>query len=140
MKEKLYLLLKKVLIFLHFFIALNAIPAGLAFVIKPGGELMQMQKMEFKIPLFTDFLIPGLVLLLVIGVGQLLTAIGFVRKYRNQLLFSLVSALILLVWIVVQIALLGFNSWLQPFIFCIGLTQLLLWVLLKRAISKHLII
>jgi hypothetical protein len=120
------------LIAICFFVAFSAIPAGLAFVIKPDGSLLQMDAGIYKIPLFKDFLLPGFVLTSVIGAGQLLTALLLMRKSQKRLWVSLISGVILIIWIVVQVLLIGFNSWLQPFIFALGLTEILITLTLLK--------
>lgn len=120
------------LIAICFFIAFSAIPAGLAFVLKPDGSLLQMDARIYKIPLFKDFLLPGFVLAFVIGGGQLLTALLLMRRSQKRLWVVLISGVILIIWIVVQMLLIGFNSWLQPFIFALGLTETLIALLLLK--------
>jgi len=120
------------LIAICFFVAFSAIPAGLAFVLKPDGSLLQMNAGIYKIPLFKDFLLPGFVLAFVIGGGQLLTALLFMRKSQKRLWFAFISGVILIIWIIVQLLLIGFNSWLQPFIFALGLTEILITLTLLK--------
>ncbi len=121
------------LIAISFLVALSAIPAGLAFAIKPDGSLMQMDASIYKLPLFTDFLIPGLVLLVIIGGGHLASALLLLRKAQKSLNLALMMSVILQSWIGIQVLLIGFTNWLQPFIFLLGLMEMLLtFALLRR--------
>ncbi|PKP52393.1 MAG: hypothetical protein CVT92_09135 [Bacteroidetes bacterium HGW-Bacteroidetes-1] len=53
---------RKILIGLQLFVGLGAFPAGLFFVLKPDGSMMAIDASVYKYPLFSDFLIPGIVL------------------------------------------------------------------------------
>lgn len=125
-------LFRKILTGIALITAFNAFPAGLAFVLKPDGSLMGMSTNLFRLPLFADFLIPGLFLLIVIGGSQLLAAIWLIKQHKHALAFSLYAGLMLVVWIVIQLIILGYTSFLQPMIGVFGLSEMTLSALLKN--------
>jgi hypothetical protein len=88
---------------------------------------------------FGDFLIPGSILCVVLGLGAFLVAAALfflpawswaerLNPFSGQH-WSWTAAcgvgLALMIWISVQVALIGGGSWLQPFYFAVGLAILL---------------
>lgn len=73
---------------------------------------------------FRTFLLPGLFLLLVLGVGNLLTALTLVRKQGYY--SSLIIGACLVAWIMIQMILLQEVRTIQVIFLVIGLIQLLL--------------
>jgi hypothetical protein len=69
---------------------------------------------------FTDYTIPSLFLLVVIGGGSLATAIAWWRRSRFAPLLTLATGLVVMAWIVIQVAIISFNSPLQPISFTAG--------------------
>jgi hypothetical protein len=63
-----------VLIFLLVFLGLNAAVAGASFIIAPDGHLIQMPLSNLKNSPFSNFLVPGILLFLFVGVFPLLVA------------------------------------------------------------------
>ena len=69
---------------------------------------------------FSDYTVPSLFLLVVIGGGSFATAIAWWRRSRFAPLLTLVTGLVVMAWIVIQVAIIGFNSPLQPISFIAG--------------------
>ncbi len=103
------------LIFLLGFLAIGAFFGGLVFVIKPDGSIFRMNPEILK-GTFNDFLIPGLILLVVFGLFPTLTIVGLIRKpdikwlnylnliydYHFAWTFSVYIGIALIIWINVQ--------------------------------------
>ena len=68
---------------------------------------------------FGSYTIPGLVLL-VVGIVNLAGAVGVLRRHVCGTLVSAVAGLMWMGWFVVQVAVVGFVSWQQPFYFVVG--------------------
>jgi len=119
-------LIHKILITIFIFVAIGAIPAGIGLILKPDGSHLMFDISMFRYSLFTDFLIPGLVLLIIVGFGQLYSAYLCWKRKRIAPAAGFVAGNILIGWIVVQIMLIGYVSWMQPAFFVIGLTEVLL--------------
>ena len=81
---------------------------------------------------FSSYVIPGLVLFLVVGGSCLVAAIALFASFRIDRIAACVSGGVLLVWIVVQVAVIGYVSWLQPTIFGVSIVVLLLAARLPR--------
>lgn len=69
---------------------------------------------------FSDYTIPSLFLLVVIGGGALVTAFAWWRRSAVAPLLSLGLGLVVMAWIVIQVAIISLNSPLQPIFFVTG--------------------
>jgi hypothetical protein len=107
----------KLLIGLFIFLGLGAVMGGGAFIIDPSGELIGLPVDLMQVNLFSNYLIPGIVLLLCFGVTPLIVAsalmLGWPWKLGDKLSvfkdkhwswsFSLYIAFALIIWITVQV-------------------------------------
>ena len=77
---------------------------------------------------FRSYLLPGLVLLVIVG-GSMLVATGLLLAGRSAArLVSLEAGVVLLGWIAAQVTVVGYRSWLQPLFFAVGLAVVVLSV------------
>jgi hypothetical protein len=114
------------------FTALGAIPAGILFLMDPSGAKMgQTPGMLANSP-FTSFLVPGLFLLFVNGFGSATGAVLSFLKHRHAALTGVLLGMILCLWIIIQVYMIGFTSWLQPAFFIVGITEGILGLSLRR--------
>ena len=60
--------------------ALGGIAGGAALAIKPNGDLLKMPPTYIEGSPVRDYRVPGLILLLVLGVFPLVVAIGFLQR------------------------------------------------------------
>jgi hypothetical protein len=89
--------------------ALGGIPAGIGLVSDPIGNIgMPLSILEGS-P-FKDFLIPGLILLVVLGMFPLVVLYGLVRRRRWGWWLSIAVGGALVIWIATEVALLGYLS------------------------------
>lgn len=63
---------------------------------------------------FTDYLIPSAILFVVVGGSLLAAAVAVFAAWRSARTLSLAAGLIVLTWLAVQIAIIGYVSWMQP--------------------------
>ena len=85
---------------------------------------------------FADFTVPALLLGIVVGGSALAaaaTAVFGPRQY--EALASAGAGCVMVGWMIVEVALIGLGSWLQPFYFAVGLLMIGLAALLERARS-----
>lgn len=132
------------LIWLQILLGLQALGGGGAFLLAPDGHLIQMPLSNLKNSPFTDFLIPGLLLFVflgiypvVIGFGlwnrpawRLLNALNPFKRFHWSWAGSLAAGAIAMIWIVVQIQMVQL-SFLHIFIFAWGAVLVLLTLLPK---------
>ena len=101
------------------FTGVTAAGGGLALITSPHrGEGRPAQMLEHS-P-FDSYLIPGLLLFLVIGLGNLAAAALEARRIRGSELAVLVAGAALTAWIVTQLVMIRTVSWLQLVYFLIG--------------------
>ncbi len=97
------------------FVGLGALPVGLLMILNPrGGRLVPAEVLEGS-P-FPDFLIPGLFLFTVNGLGSLIGAYLSFRRHRLAGPAALGLGAFLMAWIVVQVLALG-----PPIVFLQGM-------------------
>ena len=121
-KKKLYVALGIVQVF----IALGAIPAGMLFLVDPTGSFMGMNAEMLRNAPFHDFSVPGLFLLIVLGVGNAVAALFSFLLLNLSGKAGIVLGLILVVWIAVQVYWMGFTSFLQPVMGVTGVVEMVL--------------
>ncbi|HEX7604650.1 MAG TPA: flavodoxin domain-containing protein [Polyangiaceae bacterium] len=85
---------------------LTAMGGGAVLVASPDGSLLQMPLWMLEHSPFHDFLVPGLLLLLVVGAGNTWSAMLHLRRSDNAPMASAVTGMGLVVWILVEIAML----------------------------------
>lgn len=119
-------------------LGIAATPPGYMLAIDPSGSLLRLP-FELRGP-FPDFRIPGIVLGNVLGLQAFLVAAalvfrpGWPRVARLNPLkgrhwtrtWSAVLGALLVGWVVIQVGMIGFVSWLQPTCFGLGLAILAL--------------
>ena len=103
--------------------ALGAIPAGLGYIMDPSGKGMGTTTTILNSSPFSSFLIPGLFLFIVNGLGQATGA--FLAFKRNSLAakFSIALGLVLISWITLQVYWIGLTHFLQPVFFITGILE-----------------
>ena len=130
----LYMLLAMVL-----FQGLGAIGGGLVLMIRPDGSLIHMPVSILSGSVFTSFLIPGLVLFLVLGVFPICTFfmllfepqwrfLQLLSIYRDRYvgwMFSLFIGISLIIWMDIELAIIGHGAFIQDIDTVLGLMILI---------------
>ena len=112
---------------LQVIIGIGAIPAGLLLVIDPSGEMMNMPLEMLAGSPFPNFLIPGLFLLAVNGIGSIIGAVLTFRRHRWAGLAAMGLGAFLIAWIIIQVWIVKPPiHWLQALYFVLGLIELAL--------------
>lgn len=120
-------------------VALGALPAGWLFITHPDGSAMQVSVDMLKGSPFPNFLIPGLFLFTVNGVFQLFASLLSFTRRKYAGIAGLALGTILVLWICIQVAIIGLNSFLQYAFFLIGVLEIWLAVVIlkQRTSSGH---
>ena len=102
-------------------LGVGALAGGIALVARPDGSVMQLDVKLLAGSPFDDFLVPGLVLGGLFGIGSFaVAAMGLRRMYLAPFLaFAIGGAQ--MIWIVVELAIIREFSFLHPACFTIGL-------------------
>lgn len=97
-----------------------------------GGSLHMQLEWLHRTP-FENFLIPGILLFLFIGIVNAIGAYFTFRKNNRRPQPGFGSGLILMGWIISQVALIGYKDFLQPLYFMTGLIQTFFgYILMKK--------
>ena len=110
----------KILTVMHFFVGIGALFGGGAAILDPLNPLGVPLAILENSP-FENFLIPGLILFLIIGIGSLVSGLMAVSKSDYQGYYSSVSSWALMIWIVVQCLMIRAVAFPHVLFFLIGL-------------------
>jgi hypothetical protein len=117
---------------LQIFIGLGAVAGGVGLI--SGGLEFPLEWLN-RSP-FTDYLIPGIVLLTVNGIGSLIGGIASIKRYRYAGEIALALGIFLTLWIVIQVYWVGGIHWLHILYFLLGVVESILGLLLCKAFSS----
>jgi len=123
------------LVLLHAFLAIGAVGGGLLFIVDPSGGLMGLPLTLLESSPFTNYMVPGVILLVALGNLPAATAAALVKQWRWDFAqsvnlfkdrhwswtFSLYIGFILIIWIVGQVAMIRELSVLQLIYIILGL-------------------
>jgi hypothetical protein len=77
------------------FVALSAFAAGAMFMVEPSGRLMGMSEATLARSPFRSYLVPGIVLFMVVGGTQALSAWAELRRWKSAGWLSVVAGAVL---------------------------------------------
>ena len=129
-----------VLIVLLFFIGIGALISGAMLFVAPDGHLMQWSTNDLVGTPFSNYLIPGIILFVFVGIFPVFVGYGLLKcpawnwpdsinptkKMHWAWTASWAAGVIMLIWISVETILLGYISFLQPLIAVYGVVIILL--------------
>jgi hypothetical protein len=99
------------------FIALNAIGGG--YYALAGAESVPLEWLQGS-P-FKSYFIPGLFLLVIVGGACILASLAAFTNSRFARSLSFLCSGLLAAWIIIQVSIIGYVSWMQPAIFVTAL-------------------
>jgi hypothetical protein len=121
---------RNILICLLLFLGLSALGGGALLIVSPSGKLLGGLPLSIldHSP-FSDFLIPGIILFLVLGLSPCLLAVALIKKPYNRFAehfnffkdmywgwsYSIYIAFALIIWIQVETVVVQSVGWLQTF-------------------------
>jgi hypothetical protein len=117
-------------------IGVGAIICGALLVIAPDGRFLQMPLEMLKDSPFRNFLVPGLILLLVNGVGNTISAVLCFRLHRIAGITGMIFGFGLIIWIFIQVNMIGGGSWLQYLYFGLGILVLLVGIAMRETLLR----
>jgi hypothetical protein len=125
-------LLRTVLGALQILIGIGAVGGGLALILDPSGSLLGIPLEVLGDSPFPDFLVPGLVLLIVNGVASLIGGLLTLRCHPLAGEIAAALGIFLMAWIVAQVWWIGLGLWVQQLYFVLGAAELVLGLILQR--------
>ena len=115
----------KVLALLHGFIGIGAVAGGIG--LAGGGSGIPERFLEGTI--FSSYVIPGIALGTLVGSTSLLAAVAVWRRSKWALEASALASAVLVGWFAVQLATVGYISWMQPFFIA--------WLVAQIGVALH---
>ena len=130
-------------IFWTLFIGLGALAGGGCMVIDPSGRTMGMdtllpnfQVLPFADVLFQDYTFPGIALICVNGITQLVTTVFLFKRHRLADSFTIGCGVILMLWICIQFYIFPLN-FMSTIYFIFGLLEAATGVAMKKGVHKQ---
>lgn len=137
------------LIALLAFLGLGAIGGGAILIISPNGKLIGMPVSILDYSPFKSFLIPGIILLSILGIAPMLLIIALLKQPASRLAeqfnffgdmhwswtFSIYIAFALIGWLQIQMMILSSVSWLHTFYMLLAVA--IIFVALLPQIRRH---
>lgn len=117
--------LYRFLLALHAFVGIGAIAGGLAAILNPQKPLGMSADLLKNSP-FNNYLIPGIILFAIIGLGNVICVLTIRSKSRFQGYISSVFSWALVIWIVVQCLIINTVHFLHVLYFIIGVVEIVL--------------
>ena len=104
-------------------LGLGSLAGGLALVAAPDGSIMGFRTSLLEGSPFPDYLVPGLILGGLFGIGSLLTVVLGLREHPLAPFLAFAIGCGQMIWIVVQLGIIGTRnlSFLHPAMFLVGL-------------------
>lgn len=109
---------------LQAFVGLGALGGGIMLVRDPSGSAMGLPMRILEGSPFPDFLIPGLFLLVVNGIGNMIGAVLSFTNRRSAPELAIILGAILVVWIVIQVVIIISIHWLHVIYITLGVIEL----------------
>lgn len=94
-------------------VGITAVGGGATLMASPDGSAMHMPLSQLEHSPFSDFMVPGLILFSIVGLGNLVSAWLYIRRFAFAPMVSVVTGLGLTIWILVQMIMLRSVHWLH---------------------------
>ncbi len=111
---------RRAIIAIESVVGVAALVAGSLCIARPNGALMGMSTSSLSRTPFSDYTVPGILLIVAIGGGTLAAAASVLRRAREAAEIVLISGVMLVLFELVEEALIGYNAQ-QALITLIGL-------------------
>ncbi len=102
-------------------LGIGALAGGISLVVKPDGSIMHFDVSLLSGSPFADFLVPGLILGGLFGIGSMVAATLGMARRRIAPFLAFAIGCAQMIWIVVELAIIREFSFLHPTMFGIGL-------------------
>ena len=91
-------------------LGIGAIGGGLALMLGPRGEIIPLPVSALTGSPFADYFVPGAILFAIIGLFPLGAAVLTLRRHRVAPLLACAVGTALIIWLVVEIAVVGYTN------------------------------
>lgn len=107
-------------------VAITALCAGILLVYAPDGSLLSLSPLMLENTPFRDYLLPGLVMLVLVGGSNFIALMLTAGKQPSSYRLTLFSGFLLVGWVVLQLLLMQYFHWVQLLLLVLGLLIVLL--------------
>jgi hypothetical protein len=121
---------------IQIFVSIGALPVGVLMILFPSGKQLQIPLEILDGSPFNNFLVPGIILFLINGVGQLTAGLMSFRRHPLAGYTGAVFGIGLMIWIFVQVSMIGGGHILQYSYFFLGTIETVLAFLIQRHMQK----
>ena len=119
-------------------VGIGAVAAGIELILKPNGSALGMSVELLEDSPFQSFLIPGIILFLINGLGSFLGAILSFKKHALSGKVTIVLGFAMIIWISAQIYWIGWINWMQTFFFLVGIIEVILGTFVRKGEAREL--
>lgn len=123
--------MKTILFILVSFLALSTVVAALLLMSAPDGSLLSLTTDILSHTVFKDFLLPGLLLIIFVGVINLIALYYNLINHKSKYNISIAGGVMILLWIVVQYSIIQQAFWLDIIYVLASLSVILISLQLK---------
>lgn len=130
---------RRILMVLVGFQGLSGLAGGIGLILDPSGKALSIPQEWLSNTLFDTYFIPGATLFVVLGIFPIASFGGLWKQKRWAISGSLITGIALMIWIAVEIYLIGYHSNppLQLIYGTIGvLITLFSWINLAEELNK----
>jgi hypothetical protein len=122
---------------LELFIGVSALAGGFGLISDPSGIKMNLQTEWLTGSPFSNYLIPGIVLLTVIGFGNFFASIAAFFHRGSAKFPAVYLGFFLILFLIVEIWTVGYKNPLQPIFFILGAVQLAFGLKVQKIIKTE---
>lgn len=97
-------------IVLEAFLGVGALGGGIALMAGPNGEILLLPESALAGSPFANYFAPGAILFVLLGIGPLVAAVLAWRRHPIAPLLACMAGGALLIWLTVQIAIIGYSN------------------------------
>jgi len=119
-------ILRTGLLLIQLFNGISGVVGGFLLIKDPSGTGLGMPLSWLDGTPFSSYLVPGVVLLVINGLGNLGGSLVTLMKYRHAGRIAAFFGAAMMIWIISQVSWIGYQSGLQPLYFVTGLAQSIL--------------
>ncbi|HAO47341.1 MAG TPA: hypothetical protein PLZ45_03920 [Ferruginibacter sp.] len=118
--------MRTILFILTCFVALTSLVSGIIIITYPDGRVMQLSTDLLATSPFTDFLVPGIVLTVLVGGTSLLALFFNIGRHVSRYKWALAAGIMVCGWIIVQMLFINTFFWLQFIYLGVGIIMMLI--------------
>ena len=123
---------------LMIFQALSGLWGGGALILDPSGGLLHMPLRLLDGAPFSNYLVPGIILFVMLGIVPTVVFYGLIRSLKWSWNGAVIVSLALIIWIGVEIAMVGYHAD-PPLQLVYGLTGILMLIITQLPAVKQIL-